>query len=161
MYVPFNELHEKARVWIYQADRKFSEKECEIIEQEGRNFSEEWTAHNQALKASITVKHSQFIIISVDESQTMASGCSIDKSVHFIQFLEKKLSVNLLDKSKVALLIDEQIDLTPIGNIKDKIAQGHINENSLVFNNLVGDIDSFNNEWVVPAKNSWMNRFFN
>ncbi len=160
MYVPFNELHNKARVWIYQADRKLSEKDVELIEQEGKLFSQEWTAHSQALKASIVVKHQQFIIISVDESQAMASGCSIDKSVHFVQLLEKKLAVNLLDKSKIALFIEGEVFLVPLSGLKEKITQGKINEESLVFNNLVGNIDSFNNEWLVPAKKSWMNRYF-
>ncbi|PTB96786.1 hypothetical protein C9994_05840 [Marivirga lumbricoides] len=160
MYVPFNELNEKARVWIYQSDRKLSDEECDFIDREGKKFSEEWTAHNQALRASIRVSHAQFIIISVDETQTMASGCSIDKSVHFIQNLEKQLSVNLLDKSKVALLINDEVVLTPLGNIKKKIADGDIQENSLVFNNLVENIQSLNDNWVIPAKSSWMNRFF-
>lgn len=160
MYVPFNELDEKARVWIYQADRKLSDQECKLIEKEGMQFSEEWTAHNQALRASIRVSHDQFIIISVDETQAMASGCSIDKSVHFIQALEKQFNVNLLDKSKVALLVDDEVILTPLGNIKKKIADGDIQENSLVFNNLVENINSLNNNWLIPAKNSWMNRFF-
>lgn len=160
MYIPFNELNENARVWIYQADRKLSDHEYELIESEGKHFSAEWTAHNQALKASVKVIYAQFIIISVDETQTMASGCSIDKSVHFIQALEKQLNVNLLDKSKVALLVEDEIVLTPLGNIKKKITEGDIHENSLVFNNLVENINSLNNNWLIPAKNSWMNRFF-
>ncbi len=161
MYIPFAELNKKARIWIYQSDRQFTDEEKNLILSEGMVFSENWTAHNQALKASLEVKHHQFIIISVDETQTSASGCSIDKSVHFVQYLENKLGVNLLDKSNVAFFVEGEVFLEPMHKIKDKIEGGSINENSLVFNNLVADIDSFQTHWLVPAKDSWMKRYFN
>lgn len=161
MYIPFTELNKKARIWIYQADRKLTEQEQEFILLEGQNFSEQWTAHNHALKASIAVKHQQFIILSVDETQAMASGCSIDKSVRFIKELESKLGINLLDKTNIAFLKDNTVYLESMKTLKDKIALGEIDENSLVFNNLVSDVDAFNQNWVVPAKDSWMSRYFN
>jgi hypothetical protein len=161
MYIPFPELNKKARIWIYQSDRKFTTPEQEQILAEGKIFSEQWTAHNQALKASIAVKHHQFIILSVDETQTAASGCSIDKSVHFMQYLENKLGVNLLDKSNIAFLKDEKVQLESMKTLKSKIEEGVIDENSLVFNNLVENVDAFNQGWLVEAKDSWIKRYFN
>lgn len=161
MYIPFTELNKKARIWIYQSDRKFTEQEQGLIMSEGQIFSEQWTAHNQALKASITIKHHQFIVLSVDETQTMASGCSIDKSVHFMKYLEDKFGLNLLDKSNIAFLKEDKVFLESMKTLKSKIEEGIINENSLVFNNLVADVDTFNQNWIVPARESWMKRYFN
>ncbi len=161
MYIPFTELNKKARIWIYQADRKFTEQEQNFILSEGKIFSEQWTAHNQALKASIAIKHQQFIILSVDETQTLASGCSIDKSVHFMQFLENRLGINLLDKSNIAFLKEDKVHLESMKTLKSKIEEGIITENSLVFNNLVTDVDTFDQQWIIPVKDSWMKRYFN
>jgi hypothetical protein len=43
----------------------------------------------------------------------MATGCSIDKSVQFIQSLEKKYDVDLLDKMNVTFKLGEHIAHKP------------------------------------------------
>ena len=64
-------------------------------------FLTDWTAHGASLSAGYCIPHQQFIVFSLDEANQQATGCSIDKSVHFIQALEQSLSVHLLDKMNV------------------------------------------------------------
>ena len=109
MYTNFNELDKSSRLWVYQSDRVLNETEEQFILDNGKAFVESWTAHNQALKASIEVKFNRFIILAVDETQAPATGCSIDKSVHFIKAIENELKVNLLDKGKVAFKRNDEI----------------------------------------------------
>ena len=52
MYIPFNEINLSARVWIYQANRKFSEEEVGILTETLKAALEGWEAHGHSLTAS-------------------------------------------------------------------------------------------------------------
>ncbi len=85
MLVPFKELPESSRVWIYQANRSLSEQELQEINTKLEDFITQWTAHGANLKASFEIRYKRFIILALDQELNAASGCSIDASVHFIQ----------------------------------------------------------------------------
>jgi len=53
MLVEFNTLPEESRVWIYQANRSFSEEELQEIESKLDVFIQNWAAHGSDLKAII------------------------------------------------------------------------------------------------------------
>ena len=67
MLVDFNTLPEESRVWIYQANRSFSEEEIEEIESKLTVFIENWTAHGSDLQAGYLFKYKRFIIIGHHE----------------------------------------------------------------------------------------------
>ena len=102
MYIPFENLPQESRIWIYQSSRKFSDEEVTDIEKDLMQFIENWSAHGTSLEASFIIKYNRFIIIAVNQEFHPATGCSIDSSVGFIQNLEQKYSVDLLDKMNVA-----------------------------------------------------------
>ncbi|ADR23295.1 hypothetical protein MATR_28560 [Marivirga tractuosa] len=160
MYTNFNDLDKSSRLWVYQADRPFTEEEKQFVLQNGKVFVENWTAHNKALNSSIDVKYNQFIVLSVDETKAPATGCSIDKSVHFIKALENELKINLLDKSKIAFLKNGEVVLEKLSSIKSKVESGEISESLMTFNNMVTTKDEFDKNWLIPASESWMARFF-
>ena len=89
MYVPFDQLPDEARIWIYPSNRKMSDEEVEQIKALMADFLQQWTAHGQNLNAGFELPHNRFIVIGLDQSNAAASGCSIDASVHFIQEIEK------------------------------------------------------------------------
>ena len=96
MYIPFDNLPEESKIWIYQSNRKFSDEEMAEIEVGLKDFVENWAAHGTGLEASYQLKYNRFIILAVNQEIQMATGCSIDSSVQFIQNLEQKYSVDLL-----------------------------------------------------------------
>jgi len=102
MLVEFNTLPEESRVWIYQANRSFSETELEDLKSKLDIFIENWTAHGSDLQAGYTIKYKRFIVLALNQNITNATGCSIDASVHFIQQLEKDYNVDLMDKMNVS-----------------------------------------------------------
>ena len=53
MFVPFNQLPDHARVWIYPSSRSFSNQELAIIREKAKAFLEQWTAHGAELQAGI------------------------------------------------------------------------------------------------------------
>lgn len=160
MYVAFDEIEDKARIWIYQADRKLSIIEAEELEEKAKIFTEQWAAHGTGLKASAKVFHNQFLVLSVDESQHSASGCSIDSSVTFVRNAEQQFGINFFDRTKVAFLLGDEIYLESIQNLKNKIEKGDIVSDTLTFNNLVATKGEMKEKWVSPAQNTWLARYF-
>lgn len=160
MFTNFDDLDKNSRVWVYQAAKPFSEEESQLILKNGQEFIESWTAHNVALSGSVTIKHDYFIILSVDESQTEASGCSIDKSVHFIRTLENELNIPLLDRSKVAFLAGDKISVKNLHEIKSKVQSKEITAEMLTFDNTIMRKSDLETKWLIPANESWMSRFF-
>ncbi|MEM8848313.1 MAG: ABC transporter ATPase [Bacteroidota bacterium] len=159
MLVDFNALPDTARVWIYQANRSFTEAEIEEIEQGLEEFITQWTAHGAQLQAGFITRYKRFIIIGLDQSHASASGCSIDASVHFIQALEKKYGVDLLDRMNVSFKQGEYIAYKTLKDFKKMAKDKAISKNTIVFNNLVTNKMEFLEHWEVPAGDSWHSRF--
>jgi len=160
MYVPFENLPPESRIWIYQSNRKFSDEEFAAIETDLKAFVESWAAHGTGLEASYQLRYNRFIILAVNTEVQAATGCSIDASVQFIQDLEKKYEVDLLDKMNVTFKLGEHIAHKPLIEFKKMAKEKAVSGNTIVFNNLVNTIEEWNDSWEVPAAESWHSRFF-
>ena len=151
---------DESRVWIYQADRPFDEADIMAVNEEIDRFCEQWTSHNNELKALGGVMHDQFVVLVVDETHSSTSGCSIDKSVAFVKSLELKYNRKLLDRDKIAWLDEnEQIHTIPLPQLKNAIEDGTINSETKVFDNLVANRKDYITRWTVPLGKSWMKKF--
>ena len=160
MYIPFEELPEESRIWIYQSNRKFSDAEISEIEIDLKLFLENWAAHGTSLESSYELRYNRFIIIAVNQEVQAATGCSIDSSVEFIQSLEKKYNVDLLDKMNVTFKQGEHIAHKPLIDFKKMVKDKSVTENTIVFNNLINTVQEYNESWEVLALDSWHSRFF-
>ena len=160
MIVPFEKLPPESRVWIYPSNRPFRDGELEYLKDALTIFLSGWTAHNQELEAGFTLPYNRFIILGLDQEKTNASGCSIDSSVHFIQELEKKLDLTLLDKMNVTFKQGDYLTHKSLVDFKKMAKEKSINKSTIVFNNLVDTVEAYQKFWEVPAQDSWHNRFF-
>ena len=160
MFVPFDSLPEESKIWIYQSNRKFSDEEIQEIEKDLTSFLEDWSAHGQQLEASFITKYYRFIIIAVNQEVQATTGCSIDASVAFIQNLEQKYEVDLLDKMNVTFKMGEHVAFKPLIDFKKLAKEKAVSGNTIVFNNLVNTLGEWQDFWEVPASESWHNRFF-
>lgn len=159
MLVDFNELAETSRIWIYQANRSFTEEELSEISNKLDTFITDWTAHGAGLKAGYQIRYKRFIVLALDQEFNTASGCSIDASVHFIQELEKQFDVDLLDKMNVSYRQGDFIAYKPLLDFKKMAKEKAVSLNTIVFNNLVTNKEEYLNYWEVPARDSWHARF--
>ncbi len=159
MLVDFKDLPDHSRIWIYQCNRSFSEKELEEVTSGLSTFLTQWTAHGSDLKAGFEIKYKRFIIIGLDQSEASASGCSIDASVHYIQALEKKYEVDLLDKMNVSYKQGDYVAYKTLIDFKKMAKQRAVSKNTVVFNNLVATKQEYLDNWEVPASESWHARF--
>lgn len=159
MFIPFNEMPDTSQVWIYQANRSFSENEIEEISDRLEQFLSSWTAHGANLNASFEIKYKRFIVIALDQKLNAATGCSIDASVNFIQQLEKEYNVDLLDKMNVSYKQGEHIAYKTLLDFRKMAKDKAVSPNTIVFNNLVNNKAEYLESWEVPASDSWHNRF--
>jgi hypothetical protein len=160
MYLPFEDLPENSKIWIYQSSRKFSDEEVAAIQNDLIEFLNNWSSHGTSLESSFQIKYNRFIIIAVNQEFHAATGCSIDASVSFIQNLEQKYSVDLLDKMNVAFKQGEFITYKTLLDFKKLAKDKSVSENTIVFNNLVNTIEEMKESWEVQASDSWHSRFF-
>ena len=154
------QFSENSRVWVYQSDKKLTGDEVQQIQAELTGFATGWTAHNNQLKAGAEVRYNRFLILIVDEGMAGASGCSIDKSVHFIKNLEQKYHITLLDRFNLAYRDGEEVLSAPRHVFEDLIKQGRVNTGTIVFNNMVQNLKELETKWEVPFKDSWHIQLF-
>lgn len=148
-----------ARVWIYQADRLFTELEVSQLKEKLAQFTEQWVSHNRQLRAAGDVLHDRFVVLMVDESQAGASGCSIDKSVYFLQHLEQAFGVRLFDRLNFAWLENSEVKTAPSEAFPDLYTAGAIGPETLVFDNLVKTKGELEEKWLKPLNQSWHKRY--
>lgn len=159
MLTEFNNLPENSRVWVYQANRKLSDAEVSEIHKLTEEFLTQWTAHGAALEAAVEIRYNRFIVIGINQSNVSASGCSIDASVRFIQTLQEKFDVDLLDKMNVTFYSGEYIAHKTLSEFREMAKSKAVNKNTVVFNNLVNTKEEYLENWEVPAHESWHSRF--
>lgn len=159
MYIPFDQLPDHARLWIYQASRPFTDEEQSLIKTGLNSFCEQWNAHQQPLNSSFDIRYGRFIILAVDEGVHAASGCSIDSSVAVIRQIADRFGVDMFNRLDQAMLIDGQVEIRSLSEIKKALAEERLSEHTKVFNNLVKDMAEFKSGWIVPIADSWLSRF--
>ena len=159
MHVNFDNLPDNSRVWIYQSNRIFSKTELDSISGDLSEFLSGWTAHNHNLEAGYEIPYNRFIVLGVNQQITQASGCSIDTSVRFIQDLEARYEVTLLDKMNVTFKQGDFFAHIPLNEFVKLAKAKSVSKDTIVFNNLVDTKSDYRLFWEVPARDSWHNRF--
>lgn len=160
MYVAFDHLPARARVWIYQASRPLSEAELMALLPRLAAFAAEWTSHGRQLAASAQFLHRQFLVIGLDEEVAGASGCSIDASVRFVQELEQHLGLELLEKSRMAFLAQGQLQLLNRRELRAAVAAGQITADTPYYNNTLSTKAELAEGWPAPAGQTWLAAYF-
>jgi hypothetical protein len=147
-----------SRVWVYQSNRLLGISEALQIEEELENFSNEWQSHGAPVKAKSFLFFGQFIVLMADETTIPVGGCSTDSSVQFIKTLEQKHTVSLLDRTQLAFIVNQKVQLLPLAQLSYAVEQNYITGDTLYFNNIVANKNELLHNWLIPVKNSWLQR---
>jgi len=160
MLKKFEELTENSRVWVYQSDRDLEEKELEYIKTKTAEFLSTWESHGTPVPASFKIIRDRFLVIAADESSFGISGCSTDKSVHFIKSLESSLGVGFFDRSLIPFKTDSGISFHRMDKLKTLINGGKINREDVVYNTLVSNISELKNSFEIKAIDSFLAKYW-
>ena len=147
-----------SRVWVYQSSRLYSIAESFAIEELLADFTGKWLSHGAPVKGAAYLFFGQFIILMADEKATGVSGCSTDSSVRLIKDIEQKFGVNMFDRTTLAFVIKDKVQLLPLAQLQYAFNNGFINSHTLYFNNLVQTKEELENKWIIPIKESWLSK---
>ncbi|HEY4540189.1 MAG TPA: ABC transporter ATPase [Faecalibacter sp.] len=153
-------LADNSKIWIFQANRKFSSEEKETIISKLKNFMVDWNAHGAALLADFALPYDQFIVVGVDENQAAASGCSIDKLTKIIRELDADYNFEFLNRMLIAYEQNEEITIEKLPQFKKNVKEGII-RNVNVFNNGIANLAEFKTSWKLPLEQSWAKSLLN
>ena len=145
-----------SRVWIYQAGRLLTMSEALDAEQRLNDFAEQWQSHGADVKAAGRLFFGQFVVLIADETHAGVSGCSTDSSVRFVKSLETAYGIHLFDRTTLAFVIKDKVQLLPYSQLQYAFDNGFINADTLYFNNLAANLADLENNWIVPVKESWL-----
>lgn len=160
MNIPFAQLPDHARLWIYQAAAPFSPETEQRILLQLQAFLTDWAAHGNGLTAGAEIRHNRFVLIGVDETQAPPTGCSIDKSVALLKALEQQEAISLFDRTVIAFMQEEHLSTARLSELKALVAEGKLKAGTLVFNNTIERKGQLNSEWLQPAGLTWLKKYF-
>ena len=145
-----------SKVWVYQSSRLFTIREALQIEEMINQFAQSWLSHGVPVKGAAYLFFGQFVVLMADETATGVSGCSTDSSVRLIKDIEKTFGVNMFDRLALAFIVKDEVQILPMPQLKYAVEQGFITADTLFFNNVVLTKEDLENNWIIPAKDSWL-----
>ena len=145
-----------SKVWVYQANRLLSIAEALEAEELITEFCKDWKSHGADVDAYGNLFFGQFLVLMADETRAGVSGCSTDSSVRFVKSLEQKFNINFFDRTNLAFVVKEKIQLLPVNQLKYAFENNFIDADTLYFNNTVLNKEQLENNWIIPVKNSWL-----
>lgn len=146
------------KTWAYSIGGNPSASELEQMLEEGKAFVQQWTAHENKLKASFSLVEGCVFLVEVDESVYGASGCSIDKLLRFIKGLEERYRVKLLDRFLIPIEEKGKFSVRSKEEILAGLRSGQFKEETVILNTAVSDSTEQVN-WKQSLKDSWLKRY--
>ncbi len=148
-----------ARVWVYKSAMPFTAEQRALILERGGGFTASWATHGKPLAAVLDVLLDHFVVLSVDQEQAMASGCSIDKSVQFIRDLEIDLGLPLTDRMVVLYETEATIKTCRVQEVPDLLQRGVLDAGTTVFDDLVSTKGDLDTRFRVRLQDTWLSRY--
>jgi hypothetical protein len=157
MFIPIAQLPPSSKVWIYQANQRFTAEQEDKISSALQAFTTEWEVHGSPLPASFEIRFNQFVVIAANDT---ASGCSIDASVRVMKDIGALTGLDFFDRNLVAIKGENGVDFLPLKELKSSFRSGLWNEHSLFFNNAISSLADYHISWPQEAGKTWLKRYF-
>ena len=151
MLSDFHNLPDSSRIWMYASEKELTPEHQNYILSYINNHLKDWNAHKLPLTSSSIILENHFIVVAVDESNTLASGCSIDALQRIIQDLEKDLSLSLMNRLNVYCQIDNSIKCIASSKLKNNVS-----ENTLFYDLTISNKSDLTH-FLKPIKDGWCN----
>lgn len=144
-----------ARVWVYQANCFLTEAQKKRVVDALEVFLTQWTSHGAAMDAGAAVYHQRVVVIAADEQQAAASGCGIDKSVHFMQQLGQELGIDFFQRTTVLYMDEAEWKEAPMHQFWAMRKAGSVKDDTLILDTTVRSVGELRIALVVPFEKSW------
>lgn len=158
MYVPYEQMPDSSRLWIYPASRNLTSEEVKSIGTQLQEFCNKWAAHGQELMCSWAIRHDRFILLLANEEHAGASGCSIDASTRLILDISSRTGVDLVDR-RPAFQTEKGVDMIALSDLRRSFDSGVLTAESLVFNLRASTKGEWETSGIQPAAATWLKRY--
>ncbi|MGB0166750.1 MAG: hypothetical protein ACPF8V_07850 [Luteibaculum sp.] len=149
------QLPDQAKLWFYLADRPLSQQEEQRLRKHLTDFVGAWKAHGKELSAGFELLNHQVVVIGVDESAQVATGCSIDGQVRFMQQMGTEFGIDFFNRKLMAYESAEGIKVQSFDAVNALISQGMLSSDTLVLDHMAKNLGSFRNFGLLPLSDSW------
>lgn len=143
-YNLFESLGNASKVWLYLAERRLSDEEVRFTLENLSGFNVTWSAHGKKLNSNATVLFNHIIVLAVDETFELASGCSIDSSVHVIKKIGSALNVDFFNRMNVLVWNESDFMLAPFSQIRKNKGINYLNP-------LVSTLGELREHWLIQS----------
>lgn len=144
-----------AKVWVYQSNQQLDKDEVDYLKVQLDDFISSWESHGKLLKATFEIVHNLFVVLFVDEQGDKMCGTAQDNSIRLMKQLGAELEVDFLNRMTQSYKKGDQVKIVQMNDFSTLLANNEIDENTIVFNNMVNTKYDFDNHWEVPLKDSW------
>tara|TARA_R110001583_G_scaffold83631_2_gene220679 strand:- start:2892 stop:3377 length:486 start_codon:yes stop_codon:yes gene_type:complete len=159
MIVDFKQIPDEAKLWVFPSSRKFYPQEIAGLKEQIEDFLNEWDDQGILLKCSYHLKYDRFIIVAVDDSKNSLSIEAHDELNAFIQDLEKKYNIILIDKMNVCYKQGEFVQYKDLIEFKKMMKAKGVSQKTTVFNNMLTYKSELKYNWEINIMDSWLGRF--
>ncbi|MGQ0640145.1 MAG: hypothetical protein ACT4P6_05135 [Gemmatimonadaceae bacterium] len=154
--IPFAELPDSARVWIFAASDSLAAPRAEPLLHAVDEYLEQWKGHGLPLTCARDWRDDRFLAIGVDQRDAHASGCSIDGLFRTLQRLEPALGTSLVGAGRVFYRdADGKIVCVSRGNFAALAAARGIADDTPVFDTAIVNAATYRERFEQPASASW------
>ncbi len=159
--VPFDELPDSARIWIFAADRPLEGSEEERLLDAVDGFLDGWNSHGTPLRGARRWRDGRFLIVGVDEASAPPSGCSIDALIRELKEKEREMEVSLLDHAPVHYRDGEEVRRVSRAAFREMAEGGRVDPETRVFDTSITRMEALRGgAFETPARESWHGRAF-
>jgi hypothetical protein len=143
------------RLVLFPASRELSAKEIMQISEQLYEFLSTWQAHGKDLVSSFKIEYKQFVMVCVDETAEIASGCSIDALTRFIKGLDESYQLGFFDRMKACFLENNQVKTLKLSDFKKALREGQISPEAKIFNFNATTFNEYQDNFLQPLHESW------
>ena len=145
-------LPDNSRVWFFGSDRLLNDEEKSSLSIELQEFVSSWKAHGAELAASFEILHDCILIVSVDESVTPPTGCSIDK---VFKLLEKQAS-NWFNRLLIWRAFCNTAKIYTVDELQLALRTGEVDRDTIIINSTVRVLTEVRKSLYISINDSWV-----
>lgn len=159
--VPFDQMPDHARLWVFAADRDLEGAERDVLLAAVDGFQRQWAAHGTPLTSARDLRYNRFLLVAVDEQAAGVSGCSIDALTRQLRGLERQFGLTLLDNGPVNYRDKSGVHRASRQTFRELSAAGTVTAETVVFDNTAPTVGALREgRWEAPAHDTWVGRTF-
>jgi len=160
--VPFEELPDHGRLWVFPASRDLADEEAQAFLGAVDDFLATWSAHGAPLRSGRKLLERRFLLVGVDVDAEAPSGCSIDALVNRLRALGAEHGVTLIDHAPVWFRTPEgAVRSASRKDFREMAERGSVGPSALVFDTSLASVGQERAGGLErPAVQTWHGRTF-